>query len=234
MPTLHFQCLIAMGDLQRVTGFSIMISGFVQLHCGLATYYWLVILELAWFSSLTHLSCLTLLRTYFVNHTTERTWRLIAMALLAALLAVGFLYTGNYSWDSNDAASSLPLINDPAICYWSTVPRDGPSNPTLWTMIISIIVVVVGFSSRTVKLYETLSIHAFSRARSWLSRWARKFLGIVHSWACAKTPPYSLRRTLCYRPLLACFSSVRLFLDGWSSMFLEVREVPCPTSRSDL
>lgn len=84
---------IAMDDLQLVTRFSIMISEFVQLHCGLATYYSLVILELAWFSSLTHRSYLTLLRTYLVNHIPDRTWRLSAVALLAAILVIGFLYT---------------------------------------------------------------------------------------------------------------------------------------------
>lgn len=53
-----------MSDLQILTGISILISGYAQLECGLSCYHWQVLVYLAWFSSLTHLSCLTLLRNY--------------------------------------------------------------------------------------------------------------------------------------------------------------------------
>jgi hypothetical protein len=70
-----------MSDLQIVTGFSILISGHVQLESGLAAYQWQFIVELAWFSCLTHLACLTLLRNHLSRHTSERLWRLFAMGV---------------------------------------------------------------------------------------------------------------------------------------------------------
>jgi hypothetical protein len=50
-----------MSDLQIVTGFAILLSEFAQLQSGLAALKWRTILDLAWFSCLTHLSCLTML-----------------------------------------------------------------------------------------------------------------------------------------------------------------------------
>jgi hypothetical protein len=90
-----FQCILAMSDLQIVTGFSIMISGLVQLESGLAAYQWLFVVELAWFSCLTHLSCLTLLQDHLSRHTSERLWRLFTMGSLATLVTYGLCSTAN-------------------------------------------------------------------------------------------------------------------------------------------
>lgn len=84
-----------MSDLQIVTGLSILTIGLVQLESGLAAYQWLFIVELAWISCLTHLSCLTLLRNHLSRHTSERLWRLIAIGTLTTLVTYGLLSTAN-------------------------------------------------------------------------------------------------------------------------------------------
>ena len=103
-----------MSDLQIVTGFAILLSGFAQLQCGLVAFEWRAIIDLAWFSCLTHLSCLTMLRGYLYAHTFERLWRLFAMGSLVTLLAVGLLFTANSEWDRRfrlkDDAPTLCII----------------------------------------------------------------------------------------------------------------------------
>ena len=109
-----------MSDLQIVTGFAVLISGFAQLPCGLSTYYWLLIVQLAWFSSLTHLSCLTLLRHHLYARRTELTWRLLAMGAMALLLIIGLVSTGNYYWtfDTDTWYGGIPgpnLSTEPSV-----------------------------------------------------------------------------------------------------------------------
>jgi arginine exporter protein ArgO len=87
-----------MSDLQIVTGLSILISGFSQLHCGLSTYHWQVLVYLAWFSSLTHLCCLTFLRNYLFNHPGQRLWRLVSMFVIVLMLVVALVPTGYFDW----------------------------------------------------------------------------------------------------------------------------------------
>ncbi|CAG8129941.1 unnamed protein product [Penicillium nalgiovense] len=212
------KCLLAMSDLQIVTGFSILISGFAQLRCGLAAYHWLFIIKLAWFSSLTHLSCLTVLRSHLYRFSTERLLRLLAMGGLAIFLIVGLLSTGNREWEANNAWG----LNSPAICHIWVFPDSPAGDITFWSVLVSVILIGVAFFSRVIKLHKALSVDVFGRARKWLSIRARRILRIVFDWACKKPHLHSLRRSICYRPLLAVFLTARLVCDGWSSVLFEV------------
>lgn len=89
-----------MSDLQIITGISILFTGFLQLRCGLSAYHWQVLVNLAWFSSLTHLSCLTFLRNYLYNRPAQRAWRLVAMAAFLIMLLAAFEPTKNYTWST--------------------------------------------------------------------------------------------------------------------------------------
>ncbi|KAG7004937.1 hypothetical protein G7Y79_00022g051580 [Physcia stellaris] len=52
-------------DTQVVTGMAILLTGYIQLPSGISSYHWQVIVDLAWFSTLSHLATLTALRGYF-------------------------------------------------------------------------------------------------------------------------------------------------------------------------
>ncbi|CAI7669265.1 unnamed protein product [Penicillium viridicatum] len=218
------ECILAMSDLQIVTGLSILISGYAQLHQGISSYHWMVIVSLAWFSSLTHLACLTLLRTYLYNHSLQRIWRLFCMAALVILLTIALSFTGEYSWSSlpggaipsEDVAWSILRH---AMCH----SRYGVGSTTgYFAMVLSILLVIFGFMTRIIKLHKIISVGIWGKARVRLSMQARRLLRIAFTWCCSNNPPKSLKRTLLYRPLLTVFLVARLFLDGWSSMFSEV------------
>lgn len=209
-----------MSDLQIATGFAILLSGFAQLHCGLVAFKWRAILDLAWFSCLTHLVCLTMLRGYLHAHTFERLWRLFATGSLAALLAVGLLFTANSDWDRvfrlKDNAPTLCIIG----CNRS---RSSVGDPvSFWTPVISATFLVVAFVSRVVRLHKVLSVDTFGRASDWLDFQGRRLLWVFFRLFCTEGDVYSLKRSLAYRPLFGIFMTLRLLLDLWASFAFEV------------
>ncbi|KAJ5952101.1 uncharacterized protein N7479_010514 [Penicillium vulpinum] len=218
------KCILEMSDIQIITGLSILISGYVQLHQGISSFHWIVIVDLAWFSSLTHLACLTLLRNYLYNHSLQRTWRLVSMAVLVIFLTIALSFTGDYYWTSFKILPDTTYfvrndMIDPAMCHLSFSPS---SMMAYCGMIISILLIILGFVTRIIKLYKTISIDGWGKARARISMQARHLLSFAFTWCCSSGSRNSLKRTLLYRPLLTTFLVARLFLDGWSSMFLEV------------
>lgn len=222
-----------MGDLQVLSGLTILISGFAQLRSGLATYYWIIVVQLAWFSSLTHLCCLTLLRNHLYNNAIERGWRLVAMATLGVLDMVGLGFTGNYHWafcsdcdyrhysqlkESGDDGSMTPAPNDYAICFMSVAPS---SNGAFASMVVAMLLIILGFCTRVAKLYKPLSVGFFGRFRANFSRECRRLLRRVYIYSGANRKS-NLRWNLLYLPLLSIFLMGRFLLDQWSSLFLEV------------
>lgn len=86
--------VLFLGDTQVVTSVSILLSGYVQLPCGLSTYHWEIIVDLAWFSALTHLAALTSLRHYFRRRPAMAVWRVLFMGITLVLLSSAFYPTG--------------------------------------------------------------------------------------------------------------------------------------------
>jgi hypothetical protein len=237
-----------MSDLQILTGTSILISGYVQLRCGIQAFHWQVIVLLAWFSSITHLSCLTFLRNHLYNRPAERVWRLVAMGLMMVMLLVAIVPTGGYNWADLDSSSFWVKLlegypdrpfsaapSDYAICY---LPPSGRKNIgwalsswaddgalAFWTMVISAVSLALGFIYRVVRLHRSLSISVVGRARTICSEKARDVLRWIYRKTGMETSGLTFKRLFLYRPLLALFLTARALLDFWNSMFIEVRRI---------
>lgn len=211
--------------MQIVTGFSILISGYLQLRCGLSTYHWMVIVRLAWISCITQLSCLTLLRDHLRNHPIERVLRLLAVGALVALLLMGISFTGNYHWAFDADNTDHPTLSDSAICYMR--PRPG-INAAFLSMPYTMILLIFGFSSRVINVYDTLSVGVARRARTFLSKHARRLLRIVYDCSIVygrskvSVSPRSLKMMVCYLPLLSVYFTCWVLLDVLDSAIKEV------------
>ncbi|KAJ5107888.1 hypothetical protein N7456_004563 [Penicillium angulare] len=203
-----------------------MISGFVQLPQGLPSYHWMAIIDLAWFSSLTHLACLTILRGYLHHHSVERMLRVIAMACLATLLVIALSFTSSYSWANVAVLQGVTLSYEEATPTHAAICHMGVADFQMHLfgylpMIFSIIMIVFGFLSRLIKLYKTVSVGFLHKTRVWLGIRARHLLCIVFNWCCTGAGQ-GLKRRLLYRPLLTVYLAARLLVDAWLSMLLEV------------
>ena len=151
--TLRY-AVLTYSDQQLVTGIAILAGAFSQLGCGLAIYSWQIVVYLAWFSSLTHLTTLTFLRQFFRSHPAARVWRVSLMMIMFGMLITGLLPTGSYLYrgQSQQAICVFQGLASPGTGYSFL---DGPVQ--LVQMIISIIVLVLSYFTRLIKLFNPAS-----------------------------------------------------------------------------
>jgi hypothetical protein len=237
--------MLTMSDLQLLTGLSILISGYAQLRCGLSAYHWQKIVDLAWFASTTHLCCLTFLRNYLCDRKAERIWRLSAMGVLVLMLIVAIVFTRYFIFEfpSEPPYPGVlrPSPGDYAICYLrhAYVPpvyetlfdydwqREGVAwrNTLLDTnrqyVIISVILLGFGMLVRILRLQQNTTTWLL-QGRRIISRFETAVLEKTYNWANAGQTFSSLKRSLCYRPILALAISLRTLLDLALSMAFEV------------
>ncbi|KAF2102042.1 hypothetical protein NA57DRAFT_53976 [Rhizodiscina lignyota] len=221
------KCVLNMGDIQIVTGISLLVTGYSQLRCGLSVYDWQVLVLLVFFSSVTHLACLSFLRNYLYIRRPQRLLRVIWMSIMAIMLVVAMVPTANtdiLSWI--DAVGPVDYDNPNlspaayAICNFRK-PLDTTSE-SYPSVVVSVFLIVFGLSSRFFRLYKILSVNLVGRLRRFMSDKAQFVLRRVYEWAEVESSPIGLRRMLVFRPLLATFVSARVLVDAYGSMLIEV------------
>jgi hypothetical protein len=205
--------MLVMSDLQLLTGLSLLASGYSQLPCGLSAYHWEKVLYLAWFASITHLSCLTFLQSHLYHNKRKLWWRAPAMVAFMILLIIGLaptarFWSGVHTRAKGDDEELLPgnYPSDYAICYFQGAMADEGSRLQLLTS----------------TQYVVVSSLLLGRLRGYCSR---KTLGLLHTMYLGTSSTKLLaqvNRALVYRPSLSVFLTVRTLLDFWSSMAFEV------------
>ena len=155
------RAVLIFSDQQAVTGIALLASGYIQLSQGIITYDWRMIVRLSWYSSLTHLTTLTMLRQHFRNNRGARIGRAIIMSVMAILLVLALLPSG-------DALSSPA---EPALCAFNRLMARDPQNRYEFeplyngpAMIISITILFSGYLTRFVRLSESGS----NSVRKWI------------------------------------------------------------------
>ena len=156
-------------DQQLVTGIALLVGGFSQLRDGLDAYHWQILVYLVWFSSLTHLTTLTVLRQYFRDNSAIRLWRAVFMLIIVVMLGIALVPTGNSFWlpflpPLSNPNSSWILAGIPVKCYYTLdAPPYGDYVPAS-SMVSSVLVLFFGYSTRLVKL----SIRTAAFSKYWL------------------------------------------------------------------
>ena len=123
--------ILLISDMQLITSLAILISGYVQLFGGISLYHWSTIVDLAWFSALTHLATLTSLRHFFRSRPIMATCRVLVMGLILVLLSVAFVPTGFESQRFLDIQNPYHeqdpryypheyFVSVPTLCLYST------------------------------------------------------------------------------------------------------------------
>ena len=208
--------VLMFSDQQIVTGIALLAAGYSQLHCGLSAYHWEIVVDLVWFSSLTHLTTLTVLYQYFRDNPLVRNWRAASMLAIVVMLGIALLSMGNVS-SANMAV--------PAQCLFEKlVDEDGPyaySDPLAPpSMIISIIILFISYVTRLIKLSKMSSVFA--------RRWLRSKPGhLLKGWLDGLNRRSRLSRagflyTIGHQLLLTVFVLLRALLDVYESMLWEV------------
>lgn len=221
--------VLMFSDQQVVTGIAILSAGYSQLHCGLSSYHWQIIVYLAWFSSVTHLTTLTVLRQYFRNNPLIRNWRAAFMLATVVLLGVALLPTANPVWGRTPGVPAQCFFNalDPG---WNYDHRTADSlhYSSAPSVYISLVVLSVSFVTRIITLFEKSSVFT--------TRWMRsKPGGLLKRWLCelnnqARASGACFLWKLVHEILLAVYVMLKAIFDLHGSILWEVR-FPNSTTR---
>lgn len=155
--------VLAFSDQQAVTGIALLGSGYGSLNTGIDSYHWQILVYLVWFSSLTHLTTLTVLRRHFLHNPAARLGRAVLMFITVAMLAVALLPTGDTLWSFGDDGSYQQSQGVPALCYFRRLGSHEHQkqfdvySPGFISMIISIFILASGYLTRAVKLSNRAS-----------------------------------------------------------------------------
>lgn len=213
--------VLTYSDNQLVTGIGILASAFPQLHTRLPSYYWQMVVYLAWFSSHTHLATLTVLRQHLQERPAIRSWRVILMILTALMLAAALLFTGDRYWMVDDDGHFIGGV--PAICHYGRLSH--PSNFTIlrtpgFTMFASMCLLFFGYSSRILKLSTSATAFLRRTTRTKAGTFLRARLDRAHVRMTAKPARLCLRfRYLFLEVVLILGVAV---LDTYESLLWEI------------
>ena len=157
--------ILLYSDTQIITGMAILLSGYIQLFRNLSEYHWMITVELAWFSSLTHLATLTSLRRHFRARPLMASCRIVLMGIVILLLIVALGSTGWISQGSETMTPAYLLFNHPQ--------HFGPEKFNVVFVVLSVAFLLTAYVTRIIRLFNPLSILA--------EKWLRtKPLDIMH------------------------------------------------------
>lgn len=113
------QSILTFCDIQVITGLGILVSTFIAVADGLSAYHYQIAVNLAWFSNLTHIAGLTMLRRYLHQRPLEKRLRWSSMAILAVMLLVALEPTIFFNWP-NYGEKTASWYTYHAGCFFDT------------------------------------------------------------------------------------------------------------------
>ena len=147
------QSILAYADVQMATGIGILIAAFSTIS-DLSVYHYQVAIYLAWMSSNTHLTAVSLLQVEFRENKTRsiaRRLRLGGMGFLGVMLLVALVPTASYNWvaiitrnQQHGHAytifhkSAISSAGVPARCFWQREYFGNLTPDATWSFIILI------------------------------------------------------------------------------------------------
>ncbi|KAH6679642.1 hypothetical protein B0J14DRAFT_686833 [Halenospora varia] len=128
--------ILILSDEQIVTGISVMVGALSQLSSGIQTYHWETVVNLAWFSTITHIIILAVLRDEARANKPVLAFRIAGIAILISMLIyvafpTGFIASQSSLFlDTSGLPPLTPLLNFPAWClYGWKLPWMGHPSP---------------------------------------------------------------------------------------------------------
>ncbi|KAF6787304.1 hypothetical protein CSOJ01_15264 [Colletotrichum sojae] len=248
--------LLNLCDIQLLTGLGLLFSGFMGLTCYVSAYHWELICYLAWLSNLTHVACLSSLRSFFYRNQAQRNWRMVSMAILFAGLVAALFPTAYFNWANGTA--SVPSSNarcffrhDTAQTIWDhRVCRPNLTSSTQFdaadgygcnddnlsisatsayeSMILSLLLVSSSFLIRSARMFKSLSDVAKESVLHSLGRWSRSLLRVaIAAHRRLSTGRFTRRLVALVRPLDMVIGIQLVARLYWDILSSEIFDVSC-------
>jgi len=205
--------VMALSDVQIVSGIALLVSGYYSATRGMSGYHWKMMVRVAWFSTITHLGALSCLRSYLYQNQFKRTVRLFFMGCLAVMLIHATL-----------ATADIGMHNDmPAVCFLNI--SQSPTGLKDLDVVVSVLILGYNIFLRILKLHRTTSQRlspVVKRLFRFLARPIIKF--ILARLTC--TNRYRALRLAIYmtivQPCVACLVLAKTYYLMYTSMLAEV------------
>ena len=94
-----------------LTGLAMLVAVFA-LHCSISVYHVTIASDLVWFSSNIHLTTITVLEKYLIDHPTLRNWRVCLMICMAGFLFAATVWQGHWAWYDSESFKAQCLLQD--------------------------------------------------------------------------------------------------------------------------
>lgn len=239
-------------DAQLLTGLSILISGYILLNSGLDAYHWQILTYLAWFSTVTHLSGLSVLRSHLSKHLRGKYVRFCLMCCLLVMLLVAIVPTAFFDWTEAEtylhqqfsgdrklefnASSAQP--SSFAVCYFNLTYGNERFSRSLLHQDAWLNKLYPSPSS--LNSWQAMVMSAVLLAYGFCTRAIRLFQPLSHavnngvrgrtshmiqfslSWLASRRPLSPMWKRLVVKPAVAIFLMLRLTADLITSMLGEV------------
>lgn len=210
-----YKPVILLSDQQLVTGVAILIGGFSQIKCSLATFHWTMIVSLAWFSAVTHMSALTFLQAYVPDYKSILHLRLPLIFVLVILLVVA-----RYPLANADCT-----VNEPVLCCFNFPKHSSHLSDTtvyIGGVAISQAALLLMLLSRMVKSYSRSSAFVRKYLRSKPGKYCGMIVRAFHQKAQQSTGCTQGAFLLLHVLSLASLTMVRVVADFLTSLLFDV------------
>ena len=233
--------ILSLSDQQVVTGLAILVAGYSQLNCGLAVYHWQITVDLAWFSSITHLTTLTCLQHYLCERLALKVLRVISMLVIGVMLASALGATGYMSSENIDVAFPAQCLYQPRFMSWYLAGSSDNQFSTydFFYVLVSVPFLCGSYLNRTVRLFpgvfrfpSRLRVRSFKAIlRGWLGRLAkakalRSYVRPLSIPQTPKAPSHGIAQRfiyiILYKLLLSLYFLLEAIADLWGSLLWEV------------
>lgn len=224
------KAVLGFSDQQCITGIAILLSGYSQLSLRninpITVYNWQIAVDLAWFSSITHLTTLTCLRHYFRRRRALSNFRIACIAVNAVILAVSIGSTG---WQ-------LAYQGVPALCLFDTswITRnsfESPSNIGIYNYLYTVITATFLAFSYLTRIVQLRPEKSTIRRRRWFNNISVTFpinvsdrlRKLIRERVLQSSKRLLFVHRLVYRLVLTVHCVLKAVFNLYSSMLWEVR-----------
>jgi hypothetical protein len=150
--------ILNFSDQQLVTGGVILIVAYFQLAT-ISVYHFSVVMDLAWFSSNTHLLAVVVLRKRLREHFFRRAWRGLAMLIMCTMLFISSIFQGHWNWFDSYRCPATCLINQLSLSNIGGVPAR-------W-MFTDLTMLTWGYAAALIPLFDW-SRNAWEKLKYWV------------------------------------------------------------------
>ncbi|KAI1343397.1 hypothetical protein F5Y15DRAFT_232918 [Xylariaceae sp. FL0016] len=215
------QSIQSLADAHLGVAIALLAYGCAALPRGSSVGHWWQLLGLAWFAVITNLAAHTFLRSHYRLYPAKRPWRLVLLVCLICALAFGMIPTARVKHalaGQVDGEAIGALLDSPALCYFPghASPLDlqfqleTVALPGLWIVGALAVCALASVVLRVCRVSGTTSAMAAQDEPSTVGNGVQ----------CVRCEQRV--RLLVLKPLLACWMTLRVYADVFTSVVAQV------------